>query len=105
VSDVDELIAVVLPDVALPATDGSTVRLTQLGAGRTVLHASEGRVFEVPDAGVAIVGVPGPELARALGRPDVDGLTLVVHEGRIEHAFAPDTPPVDVAAWLREHPV
>ena len=102
-SDVDELIAVVLPDVALPATDGSTVRLTELGTGRTVLHASEGR-FELPDAGAALVGVRGPELVRALGRPDVDGLTLVVHDGRIEHVFACDTPPVDVAAWLREHP-
>jgi len=36
---VEHLLAVVVPDVALPATDGSTVRLARLGAGRTVVHA------------------------------------------------------------------
>ncbi len=35
----DHLIAVVLPDVSLPATNGETVRLTALGPGRTV-HAT-----------------------------------------------------------------
>ena len=104
-SDVDELIAVVLPDVALAAADGTTVRLTELGAGRTILHASEGGGFEdLPESGAAVVGIPGPGLARALGRPSLEGLTLVVHDGRIEHVFARDTPAVDVVAWLREHP-
>jgi peroxiredoxin len=35
----EHLVAVVLPDVALPATDGTTIRLTELGAGRTVIYA------------------------------------------------------------------
>jgi peroxiredoxin len=35
----DHLIAVVLPDVTLPATDGRSVRLTELGPGRTVIYA------------------------------------------------------------------
>jgi peroxiredoxin len=33
------LVAVVLPDVTLPATDGTSVRLTELGPGRTVIYA------------------------------------------------------------------
>ena len=35
----DHLVAVVLPDVTLPATDGRSVRLTELGPGRTVIYA------------------------------------------------------------------
>ena len=35
----DHLVAVVLPDVTLPATDGTSVRLTELGPGRTVIYA------------------------------------------------------------------
>ena len=39
--DGDEVLrcAVVLPDVTLPATDGRSVRLTELGPGRTVIYA------------------------------------------------------------------
>ena len=35
----DHLVAVVLPDVTLEATDGTAVRLTGLGPGRTVIYA------------------------------------------------------------------
>jgi len=106
VSGPEELVAVVLPDAALPATDGTTVRLTELGTGRTILLASEGGGSgELADAGVTVVGVPGAELARALGRPGLEGLTLLVRDGRIEHVFAPGLAEQDVVAWLREHPV
>ena len=53
---------------------------------------------------VAIVGAGVIAQGYAERIADVDGLTLVVHDGRIEHVFASDTPPVDVVAWLREHP-
>ena len=71
---VEHLLAVVVPDVALPASDGSTVRVARLGAGRTAVHASpvtgtpgadppggwEGfrdRHAELARAGAAVLGV------------------------------------------------
>jgi peroxiredoxin len=64
----------------------------------------------------AILSDPELELARALRLPtfEADGrrlftrLTLVVDDGRIEHAFYPVFPPnehaAEVLAWLRENP-
>jgi peroxiredoxin len=84
---VEHLLAVVVPDVALPATDGSTVRLARLGAGRTVVHADamtgtpdgwEGfrdRHAELAGAGAAVLGLSTQptgvqrEAARRLGLP------------------------------------
>ena len=58
----DHLVAVVLPDVTLPATVGTQVRLTELGPGRTVIYAypmTGTPGVEPPDGWDAIPGARG----------------------------------------------
>jgi len=130
----EHLVAVLLPDVTLPATDGRSVRLTELGPGRTVIYAYpmtgtpgvlglSTQPTDVQREAAERLGLPfallsdaGLELTTALGLPTmlVEGttmirrLTLVVRDGRIEHVFHPVFPPdthaAEVLAWLRDHP-
>nr|WP_217643624.1 MerR family transcriptional regulator [Actinopolyspora righensis] len=159
-----------MPDLPLRDTDGGTVRLDALGAGRTVIYVypltGSPRV-DLPDGWDTIPGArgctaeacgfrdhhrelltagaagvfglssqhseyqrelverldlpfpmlsdPTHNLARALGLPTfrVDGLrlyerlTLIVHEGLVEHVFHPISAPREhagqVLSWLREN--
>jgi peroxiredoxin len=91
----DHLPGAAMPPLVLRDTSGNEVALDQLGPGRTVICI------------YPLSGRPGVDLPtfEAAGERLFSRLTMIVTDGRIEHAFYPIFPPdqhaAEVMEWLR----